>query len=260
MVEVEVFGVDYERFSLEKCFEKLVRKYNLKECVEIPAFGAKAMPSIYSLGLGKAGANVTLVNPANSARSSWEIVNLEDRMTESIQDDLHHTSFYDNSFDWVWNFAYFPSDSDHIALLKEMKRISRRYVAIFSVNGRNIGAYIHRTLHRLLKIPWTHGDVNFNFPNRLKRFVEKQGLRIVDIGVVDCPFWPDSLGFRDIRLHRQGVVEMETEWQSNTLEWMKTRNYPSWIKVVYAFESIPMPLFIKYIYAHIFYIVGEKVV
>jgi len=132
-------------------------------------------------------------------------------------------------------------------------------VAIFSVNGRNVGAYIHRTLHRLLEIPWTHGDVNFNFPKRLTRFMEEQGLRIVKKGVVDCPFWPDSLGFRDIRLHRQGVVEMETEWQSNTLEWMKTDNYPSWIKAVYAFESIPMPLFIKYIYAHIFYIIGEKV-
>jgi len=188
------------------------------------------------------------------------MVNLEECMTESFQDDLHHTTFSDDSFDWVWNFAYFPSDSDHVALLREMKRISRRYVAIFSVNGRNIGAYIHRALHRRLKIPWTHGEVNFNFPNRLKRFVEEQGLRIVDKGVVDCPFWPDSLGFRDIRLHRQGVVEMETEWQSNTLEWMKTGNYPSWIKAVYAFESIPMPLFIKYIYAHIFYIVGEKVV
>ena len=259
MVEKEVFGVDYERFSLAKCFEGLVKKYNLRECLELPAFGAKAMPSIYSVGLGKAGANVTLVNPANSAKSSWEIVNLEDRMTESFQDDLHNTTFSDNSFDWVWNFAYFPSDSDHIALLKEMERISRRYVAIFSVNGRNIGAYIHRILHRMLKIPWTHGDVNFNFPNRLKRFMEEQGLRIVEKGVVDCPFWPDSLGFRDVRLHRQGVVEMETEWQSNTLEWMKTGNYPSWIHAVYVFESIPMPLIIKYIYAHIFYIIGEKV-
>ena len=260
MAEVEVFGVDYERYSLAKCLERLVIKYSLRECLELPAFGAKAMPSIYSLGLAKAGANVTLVNPANSAGSSWNKVNLADRMTESFQNDLHHTTFSDNSFDWVWNFAYFPSDSDHISLLKEMKRTSRRYVTIFSVNGRNIGAYIHRILHRMLKIPWTHGDVNFNFPNRLKRFMEKQGLRIVEKGVVDCPFWPDSLGFRDVRLHRQGVVEMETEWQSDTLEWMRTGSYPSWIYAVYAFESIPMPLVIKYIYAHIFYIVGEKIV
>jgi hypothetical protein len=221
MVETEVFGVDYERFSLSKCLEKLVKKYNLRECIELPAFGAKAMPSIYSLGLAKAGANVTLVNPAESARSSWDIVGLGHFMTESYQDDLHHTSFPENSYDLAWNFAYFPSDSDHIALLEEMRHISRRYVAIFSVNGRNVGAYIHRFLHRKFQIPWTHGDVNFNFPNRLARFMDKQGLRIVKKGVVDCPFWPDSLGLRDMRLHRQGIVEMETVWQSNTLKWMK---------------------------------------
>ena len=137
--ELECFGVDYERYSLTKCLGKLVRKYDLKECVELPAFGAKAMPSIYSLGLGKAGSNVTLVNPATSAKSSWETVNLGDRMTETHQDDLHHTSFPDNSFDWAWNFAYTPSDNDPDALIQEMKRISRRYVAVFSVNGRNIG-------------------------------------------------------------------------------------------------------------------------
>lgn len=152
MVGKEVFGVDYERYSLAKCLERLVKKYNLKECLELSAFGAKVVPSIYSLGFGKAGANVTLVNQAYYDRSIWEIVNLEDHMTESYQGDLQHTMFSDNSFDWVWNFAYFSSDSDHIALLREMKRINRRYVAIFSVNGRNVGAYIHRTLHRLLSI------------------------------------------------------------------------------------------------------------
>lgn len=256
MAELESFGVDYERYSLEKCLGKLVSIYNLKDCVELPAFGAKAMPSIYSLGLGKAGANVTLVNPADSARSSWETVNLGNRMTESYQDNLHHTTFADNSFDWAWNFAYLPSDSDPVSCIREMKRISRRYIAVFSVNGRNLGAYIHRALHRFLDIPWTHGDVNFNFPSRLSKFMKSQGLRIVEIGVLDCPFWPDSLGFRDIRLHREGMVEMDAEWRSNTLEWMKTGKYPSWIYGVYAFESIPMPLFIKYIYAHIFYIVG----
>ena len=44
MAELECFGVDYERYSLEKCLGKLARKYNLKNCVEIPAFGAEAMP------------------------------------------------------------------------------------------------------------------------------------------------------------------------------------------------------------------------
>ncbi|MGA1865746.1 MAG: methyltransferase domain-containing protein [bacterium] len=258
MIEIEPFGVDYERYSLSKCLGKIVRRYNISSCAELPAHGAKAMPSIYSLGLAQAGAHVTLINPSPSAEASWEEVNLMHMMTITNHDDIHHTSFPDDSFDFVWNFAYFPMDLNPESLLTEMKRISNRYVTIFSVNGRNVGAYIHRILHRVLEIPWTHGNVNFNFPTRLARFMKLHGLNIVKTGVTDCPFWPDSLGFRDVRLHRLGVVEMATEWRSKTLEWMKTFKYPGWIYGVYFFESIPMPLLIKYFYAHIFYIIGEK--
>jgi hypothetical protein len=258
VIEVEPFGVDYERYSLAKCLGKIVKKYNIRRCGELPAYGAKAMPSIYSLGLAQAGAHVILINPSPFAQSSWEEVRLGHLMTISNQDDIYHTNFANDSFDLVWNFAYFPIDMNPESLLTEMKRISNRYVAIFSVNGRNIGAYIHRILHRVLGIPWTHGNINFNFPDKLARFMKQHDFNIVKIGVTDCPFWPDSLGFRDVRLHRLGVKEMTTEWKSNTLEWMKIRKYPRWIYWVYAFESIPMPLFIKYIYSHIFYIIGEK--
>lgn len=258
MIEIEPFGVDYERYSLSKCLGSIVKRYKICTCAELPAHGAKAMPSIYSLGLAQAGTRVTLINPSEHAQSNWEKVQLDHLMTIAHQDDIYHTSFPNDSFDMAWNFAYFPTALDPKLLLSEMKRISSRYIAIFSVNGLNIGAYIHRTLHRVLNIPWTHGNINFNFPGRLARFMRLNGLSIVRIGVTDCPFWPDSLGFRDVRLHRLGVVEMSTEWKSNTLEWMKTRKYPRWIQWVYAFESIRTPLFIKYFYSHIFYIIGEK--
>ena len=57
-------------------------------------------------------------------------------------------------------------------------------------------------VHRYTKIPWTHGDTAFNVPGRVKRFFAANSLRPVRVGVVDCPPWPDSLGFRDVRLHR----------------------------------------------------------
>lgn len=258
MAEVECFGVDYERYALCRCLENIVKNYGLTNCLEVPAVGAKAMPSIYSLGLAKAGSKVTLVNPSDSAVNSWKAVNLSDRLAMSNQSDIHCMGFPDNSFDFVWNFAYLPLDEDPAKLIQEMKRVSSKYVAIFSVNGRNSGAYIHRFLHKLFKVPWTHGRVDFNFPNKVAKFVEDQDLKIIKKGVVDCPFWPDSLGFRDMRLHRKKIKEMTTEWESNTLKYMAEKKYPAWIHLVYAFESIPMPLLIKYLYAHIFYIIGEK--
>ena len=258
MIEVEPFGVEYERYSLAKCLGRLARRYALVECAELPAHGAKAMPSIYSLGLAAAGVKVTLVNPAPTARANWEAAGLAESMVESQQADLHHTSFAEGSFDLVWNFAYFPTDPDPQGLLQEMIRVSRRYVAVFSVNGWNVGAFIHRGLHRRLRIPWTHGDLRFNFPGKLAEFMRAAGLEQLQVGVVDCPFWPDSLGFRDIRLHRQGTNAMSADWQSKSIEWTRTGDYPGWISGVYAFESLPMPRFLKYLYSHICYVIGRK--
>ncbi|MBN1945674.1 MAG: methyltransferase domain-containing protein [Bradymonadales bacterium] len=257
-MELEPFGVDYERYALGKLLRKLARTLPLKSCLELPARGAKAMPSLYSLGLAQGGAQVTLVNPADSAVDSWTRAGLVDRLTISRQESLARTTFPDSTFDWVWNFAYLPTDPDPAALVREMRRISRRYVAIFSVNGWNVGAFVHRALHRILQIPWTHGDVALNFRGPLARLMKDCGLKIAKAGMVDCPFWPDSLGFRDVRLHRQGVVEMDTEWSSNTLGWVKEDRYPAWIHSVYAFESIPTPAAVKLLYAHLFYLVGEK--
>ncbi len=48
--ETEVFGVNYERFSVGRKLDRLAQKYNLRTILEMPAHGAKAMPSIYSLG------------------------------------------------------------------------------------------------------------------------------------------------------------------------------------------------------------------
>lgn len=53
--EIEVFGLDYERYALDQTLQDLVKKYGIRNALEIPAIGVKAMPSIYSIGLGLAG-------------------------------------------------------------------------------------------------------------------------------------------------------------------------------------------------------------
>lgn len=61
-VEIEPYGVEYERFALQKLFIDLACKYKIEHVAEIPAIGAKAMPSLYSLGWALAGCHVTLIN------------------------------------------------------------------------------------------------------------------------------------------------------------------------------------------------------
>lgn len=260
MAELEGFGLNYERYSLSKCLRKLVNDYNLKECLELPATGVKALPSIYSFGLAEAGANVTLVNTVHNNRNNWERVGLSDKMTEISVNSLYNTELSDNSFDLVWNFAHLPSEENPDLLLGEMARLSNRYVAAFLVNGRNIGSYWHLFLHKMLGLEWTHGNKVFLYPRKVKKIFQSHGLKNIQIGLTNAPFWPDSVGFRDVRLHRQGVTgnEYNTEWEAKTLEWMENDSYPLWIKAVWCFESIPVPKILKMIYAHIYYIIGEK--
>ena len=52
--------------------------------------------------------------------------------------------------------------------------------------------------------------------------------------------------------------QMPVDWDSNTIHWMKSGRYPTKIKLLYLAEALPLPWFIKLIYAHLFYILARK--
>ncbi|MDR2175652.1 MAG: class I SAM-dependent methyltransferase [Synergistaceae bacterium] len=257
-IETEVFGVSYERFALAKRIEKLCRTLNIRTVAELPAHGAKAAPSLYSLGFGLQGKEVTLVNGAEEYKKEWERLGLGNTVRFVRQEDILHTDFREGSFDFVWNFAFIPTARDPDALIEEMKRISRRYVAVFSVNAGNVGCPIHSALHKINKIPWTHGDRRYNRRAFLAERLRAHGLSVVEKGFIDCPLWPDSPGFRDMRLHKHNITFESAEWRVPYAEMLREKKFPAWMKLMYAWESIPMPPFIKTLYAHIFYAVAEK--
>ena len=256
--EIEVFGVNYERFALGNLISKLCNELDIEKVAEIPAQGTKAMPSVYSLGFGMNHKNVTLVNGVEEYKKEWEKLGIAEYAHFCKQDDILHTDFEDNSFDFVWNFAYMPEEPQPDALMDEMKRISRKYVAVFSVNGGNIGYPIHSTLHKINKIPWTHGDRNYNKRKFVAKKMEEHGINIVKKGFVDCPIWPDSLGFRDMRLHKNNILFDNVDWVSPYTDMIANDSVPKWMKRMYKWESIPMIAGIKTIYSHIFYVIGEK--
>lgn len=258
MKEIEAWGVTYERYALNKKLIDLVKRFSIQTVAEMPAHGAKAMPSIYSIGFGLAGAKVTLINGIDRYLSCWRTLGIDDRVEFFAADSLYDTGISNNSFDVVWNFAYLPVAEDKSRLIEEMKRISKKYVAFFSVNYGNVGFHIHRSLHKLKKVPWTHGDVTFNKRMKIALFMERHGLKIVEKGFVDCPVWPDSLGFRDMRLHRNNISFDNVQWESPYIKHLAANEFPLWIKAVYAWENMPMFGCVKTLYSHINYVIGEK--
>ncbi len=256
--ETEVFGVNYERFSVGKKLDKLAEKYQIKSVLEMPAHGAKAMPSIYSIGFINKADNIALVNGVPQYVSEWKKLGADKKLTWLSEENICHTSIPSSSYDFVWNFAYIPACPAPDALIDEMKRISKKYIAIFSVNSGNIGFPIHRMVHKKTKIPWTHGDIRYNNRHFIKKKMQEHGLKVVETGFVDCPIWPDSLGFRDVRLHRMNIDFSQLDWEAPYVDMLKNNSFPLWMKAVYIVEKLPLPKFIKSVYAHINYTLAEK--
>ena len=256
MAEIEGKGLDYERYALNKLFNKFIRTYQIRSVLEIPAKGEKAMPSIYSIAFGEAGCDVTLVNAEEKSMKAWQELGLN--VAYQHCEDLNNADIESETYDLVWNFLYLAQHDEKEALLKEMIRLTRKFILYIGVNKYNMGFLSHRIVHRISKVPWTHGDVNFMNPFYVKEYFRKIGLKLVKTGVVDTPPYPDSLGFRDMRLHRKNMDLNKIDWESRTIKWMKTGKYPPKIKFLYLFECLPVPYIIKLLYAHLFYVFAEK--
>jgi hypothetical protein len=256
MAELEGKGLDYERYALNRLFKKLVRRHGIRSVLEIPAKGEKAMPSIYSIGFAEAGCEVTLVNAEEKSRWAWE--ELGHPVTYLHCEDVEHSGFEEGAFDLVWNFMALAKHEKREALLREMVRLSRGYVMSVAVNRFNPGFFSHRAVHRIFRVPWNHGDVRFMSPFFVRRYFEQRGLEVVRSGVVDTPPYPDSLGFRDMRLHRMNVDLNKIDWDSRTIHWMKGGEYPTKIKLLYLAEALPLPWVVKLVYAHLVWVLARK--
>jgi len=256
MAEIEGKGLDYERYALNKLFTRMVRRHGIGSVLEVPAKGEKAMPSLYSIAFGQRGCDVTLVNAEPKSKPAWEELGYPVRYVDC--DDLVETGLPAAGFDLVWNFMYLAKTERRDALLEEMVRLSRRYLLFVSVNRFNPGFFSHRAVHRYFDVPWNHGDVAFMNPFLTRRWFADRGLRVLETGVVDTPPYPDSLGFRDMKLHRMNVDLDKIDWESRTIGWMKSGRYPPKLKFLYFFEWLPLPWVVKLVYAHLFFVLAEK--
>ena len=93
--EVEVFGVTYDRYVLLQLHKALTRELDLKKIVEMPSHGAKAAGSLYSIGFGLSGCDITLVNPEEDMMSGWEDLGISERVKAVYDRDVYNSDFKD---------------------------------------------------------------------------------------------------------------------------------------------------------------------
>ncbi|RJP79146.1 MAG: hypothetical protein C4524_05725 [Candidatus Zixiibacteriota bacterium] len=218
--------------------------------LEWPASGAKAMPGLYSLGFALAGSAVTLVDADSTAVRHWRDLGLEHRLELLDSRQVGEEVERGRRWDLCWNFLVLPTAPDPAAEIRRMAAAAP-WLMVVHVNRFNVGFGVHRSVHRWYNLPWTHGELPFFSPYATVDFLEKNGGTEAFWGVVDCPPWPDSLGFRDVRLHRRGnTVE---QWHSPYVKALQEGNLPGWLSAVYALERLPLPKALKLPYAHLFY-------
>jgi len=262
--EVEVFGVTYDRYVLLQLHRIITEQLKLKTVVEMPSHGAKAAGSLYSIGFGLAGCQVTLVNPEMEMMYGWEELEIQDKVETVLNMDVSHSGFNDNQFDLAWNFVTWTELADPLIYLKEMKRISNQYVLLVTCNNFQPGYPWHRLIHKLFGFPWTHGQVEFNHLTRVKKLFKEAGLGILEYGAIDTPGWPDPSGPRDIRLHKRfGSRDKEPPkekplWEVPFIEYVSSGNYPGWMKVLGRWDMTFRKGVFKLPLSHLFYIVGMK--
>ena len=107
VVEVEGFGVTYDRYIMYHQQRKFIDSLGLENVLESPSFGAKAAGSLYSLGYGVGGCNVTLVNPEPAPLSGWDDLGVKERVNIVEDSDYTNLPFDDGHFDLAWNFVTF---------------------------------------------------------------------------------------------------------------------------------------------------------
>jgi hypothetical protein len=263
--EREVFGITYDRAATIELQKKLVERFALKTVLESPSHGAKAAGSLYSLGFALSGCQVTLVNPETQPLRYWNELGLADQLTTTEAPEVTRLPFADNQFDLVWNFVTFTALSDPDAWLQEMIRVSRNYVFVINCNNFQLGYPWHRILHRVFHLPWTHGEVAFNYPWRVKQWFAKYHLSPVELGTIDSPPWPDPVGFRDVRLHRaygrhaaDQSAKAVSHWDVPMIDYLRADRLPLWIELLKAYDLPLRHGYKKLPMSHLFYVVAQK--
>jgi hypothetical protein len=186
-------GTTFERFAIYQWLEDVVSRYPIQTALEGPGDGVAGIPGIYSIPLAQNGCKVTIAlenkKSLAQARPAW---NAQGCRADFICVQGTLLPFPDHSFDLVWNFNRLPF-LDARALVTEMTRLSRRYVALVVPNRRNYGFPARWLYHKRTGRPWIYGNTKVMHPSTVQELLTEVGLQSLETHWLDVPWWPDII-------------------------------------------------------------------
>lgn len=214
----EGYGTGYERYAFDEFAGELVRRYEVSTVLELPADGIMGIPGLNSLIFAELGCAVTVAHPSRrlllDAKRLWAALGLE---ASFVTTHYLRSAFKDDAFDLVRNFCVIEHVSDARGMIREMIRVTRRYVLLETQNVRNIGLPLHRLYHFLRREPWVHGNMEKARLSYVRRLLEQEGGRVLEVGAMDMPPWPD-IDMRLRKTHNQTAAVSEQNVDSTSSE------------------------------------------
>ena len=247
----EGLGTVYERFMLNRLFDKLLSRHGFKSVLETPIGGMVGVPGINSVFLARKGCTVTINDTDRKRLEAVKMVLAE--LGDSIRAelvDIASLPYPDSSFDLVWNFGVLWNYKNSDSLISEMARVSRKHVLIFIPNRIQFAYPLRRYVlergrFRKLNLEW----IKFG---RVKRELRKSGLRIIRTGVIDSPPWPD------IAMAKEEITGKKPKRRWSMMDYLKgDKSMGECIRYSF-FESLPLPQLIKLPVSHHRFILAEK--
>ncbi len=264
----EGLGTVYERFMLNRFFERLIRHYGIKEVAEVPIYGTTGLTGINSVHFAESGCGVTLVDPekerVEEAAEIWRLLPCKGSHRILCHHNLARLPFADASFDLVWNFAALWHLQNPDLLLAEMARISSGLVLIVVPNRNQIGYVLRK--HVLDKKFFDSVDERWADIGRIHSTLASMGLNLEERGVVDVPPWPDTclpigrilemLGIRRASLH----AGLEKNWHWDIVKYYagEDRSLKHRVEKFSFIETMPVPWQLKILLAHHKYVLFSK--
>lgn len=237
----EGFGSVYERIALERLLRRLYKKYRFKSVLEYECESTKGYDN---LALIEEGCRASVASQdINKIKKNWKF---------KIKPDFESMNI-NKKFDLVWNFAVVQLRP---GIIQEMKKTSNQFVLFFTPNIWNYGTPFHLIYHWLSGTKCHHaerGRIILRRKRGLEKIARLNGLKIIESGYVDIPWWPDTaFSIKEFKKNLLGIkVKDQKKAKQNAKELLQK------IEKMMFIEKSTLIGFLKPLFAHHTYVLAR---
>lgn len=249
-------GASYERLAIAKVIDRIARKTDSKNLLELNATFIGGVPAFNSYLLAKWGYDIAIAvceRDYQEAVEAWDSTGLINKIKiYKLKKTTEASDIFPKRYDLVWNHLIFEQYQDPSPLIEKMSRIAKKAIVTITLNPYNPGFWFHILDHKIFKKFWNHGFTRQMIIGSMVKAFKKQRLKIIERGGLDCPPWLDTVDF--------SIGGSMAYAKSVSKEWVWSVAHPEFennkiIRSLYKMEKT-LPNWFKILASHHLYVAG----